>query len=221
MDYSANSCPLSIDNTLAATTELACWNTGPYTQLIINIAGIDASVYKVVGDPGGLTLLQPTIIANGKYVFDVEEFNRVCLVMVTPGTGTATVNAYIADLPLGDLVNKIYRFGHTYAISGEIKVPVGDTDFVVPFFVSLVTGQSGKLVKARHKINGGTSATCKLQINDVDATGFTGISVTTTSTDTDPADITLADNDKLALVVTAVSAAPTNLSFTIFLEFTQ
>jgi len=116
---------------------------------------------------------------------------------------------------------KTYRFGHTYAIVGEIKVPAGDTDFVVPFFVSLVAGQTGSLVKARHKINSGTSVTCKLQINDVDATGFTSISVTTTAGQTDPANVALADNDKIALVVTAVSAVPTNLSFTIFIEMTQ
>jgi len=221
MDYSANSCAISIDNTLVATTELVCWNTGPFTQLIIDIAGIDAAVYELVGDPGGLTLLAPTISSNGKYVVDVEEFSRVCLVMITPGTGTATVNAYIADLPLGDQVNKIYRVPHTYAISGEIKVPVGDTDFIVPFFISFVSGQVGTIVKARHVINSGTSVTCKLQKNGVDIPGFTGISVTTTPTDIDPTDITLAENDSIALVVTGVSGTPKNLSFTIFIEMTQ
>lgn len=221
MDASVNSCPLLVDNTEVADTELLCWDTTPYTQLIVHISGIDAAVYKVIGTPGNDVLLLPTIIADGKYVFDVEEYARVCLVMVTPGTGTATVNAYIADLPLGDLVNKIYRVPHTYAISGEIKVPVGDVDFVVPFFISFVSGQVGAIVKARHKINSGTSVTCKLQKNGVDITGFTGISVTTTPTDIDPTDITLAEDDAIALVVTGVSGAPKNLSFTIFIEMTQ
>jgi len=120
-----------------------------------------------------------------------------------PGTGSSTL-----------------RISHTYAITGEIKVPSGDTDFVIPFFVSLASGQTAKLVKARHKINSGTSVTCKLQKNDVDATGFTGISVTTAVGNTDPADITLADNDKLSLIVTAVAGTPKNMSFTIFLELT-
>lgn len=113
------------------------------------------------------------------------------------------------------------RVGHTYAISGEIKVPAGQTDFVVPFFVSLAGGQTAELVKARHKINAGTSVTCKLQKNDVDITGFTSISVTTTAADTDPTDVTLADNDKIALVVTAVAGTPQNMSFTIFIEVTN
>lgn len=116
---------------------------------------------------------------------------------------------------------KTYRFGHTYAIVGEVKVPAGDTDFIVPFFVSLVAGQLGFLVKARYKLNSGTSVTCKLQINDGDATGFTGITVTTTAGQTDPANVALADNDKIALVVTGVAGTPTHLSFTIFIEMTQ
>ena len=117
--------------------------------------------------------------------------------------------------------DKVYRIGHTYAISGEIKVPSGQTDFIIPFFVSFATGQTAKLVKARHIINDGTSVTCKLQKNGSDVTGFTSISVTTTVGSTDPTDVTLADDDKLALVVTAVSGTPKNMSFTLFLELTN
>ena len=119
-------------------------------------------------------------------------------------------------LPSGSTV----RIGHTYGIGGEIEVPIGDGDFIHPLFVSLASGHSAKLVKVRHKINAGTSVTCKLQKNGVDVTGFTGISVTTTASDTDPADVVLIDNDKLALVVTAVSGTPKNMSFTILMEHT-
>ncbi len=116
--------------------------------------------------------------------------------------------------------NKTYRIGHTYGVISKIKVPNGDKDFIIPFFVSLASGQTAKLVKVRHKINAGTSVTCKLQKNGSDITGFTGISVTTTAADTDPADVTLANNDKLALVVTGTSGNPQNMSFTIFIEYT-
>ena len=112
------------------------------------------------------------------------------------------------------------RIPHTWAISGEIKAPVGQTDFIVPMFVSLAAGQTAKLVKARHQIQSGTSVTADLEINAVGATGFTGISITTTPTDTDPADIVLSNNDELALVVSAVSATPENMSFTVFIEVT-
>lgn len=112
------------------------------------------------------------------------------------------------------------RIPHTWAIAGEIKVPVGQTDFIVPFFVSLAAGQTAKLVKARHQIQAGTSVTADLEINAVGATGFTGISITTTPTDTDPADIVLSNNDELALVVSAVAGTPQNMSFTVFIEVT-
>lgn len=114
----------------------------------------------------------------------------------------------------------VIRVGKTYAIAGEIKVPVGQVDFIVPFFVSLAAGQTADLVKARHQINVGTSVTCKLQKNGIDIAGFTGISVTTTPADTNPTDVVLADNDELALVVTAVSGTPQNMTFTLFIEHT-
>lgn len=112
------------------------------------------------------------------------------------------------------------RVAHTWAISGAIAVPSGDTDFICPFYVPVPTGQTAALAACRYSINSGTSATVKLQKNGVDATGFTAISVTTTPATTDPANVALADGDALALVVTAVSASPTNMSFTVWIEYT-
>ena len=98
MDFSVNQCPISINNTVAQGTELLCWNTGAFNQLIIEISGIDAAEYKVIGDPGPDELGDPPVItANGKYTFDVRDYSRVCLVMETPGTGTATINAYLSE----------------------------------------------------------------------------------------------------------------------------
>jgi hypothetical protein len=116
--------------------------------------------------------------------------------------------------------DKVFRWTQTFAIQGEIKVPSGDTDFIPPFFVSLASGETLKLVKARYLINSGTSVTAKLQKNGSDITGFTGISVTTTAAETDPTNVDLADNDRLALVVTAVSGTPKNLSFSLVFEAT-
>jgi hypothetical protein len=107
---------------------------------------------------------------------------------------------------------------HSWTIGGEIKVPSSDTDYIPPFFIPVASGQTVTLTEARHRINGGTSATVKLQKNGGDITGWTGISVTTTSTTTNAADEAFTDEDTLALVVTAVSGTPINMTFTVFLQ---
>jgi hypothetical protein len=122
-----------------------------------------------------------------------------------------------ADLPADP--TKTVRVPHTFTIYGTVAVPVGDTNYVIPFFVPKPAGQTATLVQARHVIHAGTSATVKVQKNGVDATGFTGISVTTTATTTSGS-VALADNDLLALVVTAVAGSPTNLTFTVYIDYT-
>lgn len=109
-----------------------------------------------------------------------------------------------------DFTGTFYSFA-TWAIAGEVKVPSGDTDFLIPSPVSEGANEVVTLDKVRHKINSGTSVTFKMQLNGADATGFTGISSTTTAATTDPADVAVADLDLLAPVVTAVSGTPKNL----------
>ena len=109
---------------------------------------------------------------------------------------------------------------HTFTVGGPVNVQVGQVDYILPFFVKVPSTQTVKLISARHRINSGTSATAKVQVNGSDATGFTGMSVTTTSADTDPTDITLSNNDVVSLVVTAVSGSPQNMSVTVFFEYT-
>lgn len=115
-------------------------------------------------------------------------------------------------------INKTWRQGHTWAISGDVKVPIGDSDFLNPFFISLAPGQQAKISKVIHRINSGTSAQIKLQKNGVDVPGYTAITLTTTTTTLDVADVDLADGDKIALVVTSITGTPKNMSFTLFID---
>ncbi len=185
-----------------------------------NAAGV-ISLEAVPGGGGMVTGISKNSGANvnaaDRSVLNFIEGSNITLTIADDAGGDEVDITIAADAP----EDKIYRIGHTYAIAGEIKVPSGDTDFIIPFFVGLASGQTAKIVKARHIINAGTSVTCKLQKNGSDITGFTSISVTTTVGSTDPTDVTIADDDKIALVVTGVSGTPKNLSFTIFFELTQ
>jgi hypothetical protein len=115
---------------------------------------------------------------------------------------------------------KTIRIPHTWHVPGDVKVAVGDTDYILPFFIPEPAGQQTvTIVGARHRINSGTSVTAKLTLDGVDVTGFTGISVTTTTATTDPTDVVVADGQALALVVTAIAGTPKNMTFTVWLEY--
>lgn len=163
---------------------------------------------------GGVTLAMQADLVQGRLIGRGGASGTGAPELLTIGDGLSMAGT---DLSAD---TKVYRVGHTYAISGEIKVPSGDTDFIIPFFYSAVAGQTANIVKARHSINSGTSATVKLTRNAGDITGYTGITVNTTPSDTTQTQA-LSDNDEIALVVTAVSGTPTNMNFTIFIELTQ
>ncbi len=187
-------------------------------------AGEDSSL---VGDSTFSGVLIASFIydatANDFLTLQIEKTNTSGdNVINAPGAGIAVIRMTGATGPAGPAgADKTYRISKTYAIGGEIKVPVGQTDFLAPFFVSVAAGQTIKLVKVRAQIQSGTSATVDVEINGTGATGFTGISVTTTPTNTDPADVALSDDDEVAIVVTGVSGTPQTMTVTLFLEITQ
>ena len=109
------------------------------------------------------------------------------------------------------------RLCQNILVAGTISVPVGTADVIPPFFVAVKTGGAAKIVKLRDKIESGTSVTYKIQKNGSDI--YTGEATTTTATTTDVADNTLADDDRLQVIVTAISGAPTGLSIGITIEY--
>ena len=130
--------------------------------------------------------------------------------------GTAN-NNYIEMPKKGD--QTAFRTSHTWTISGAVAVASGDTDYICPFFISVPTGQTAKIVGARYRINSDTSVTVKLTKNGSDISGYTSLSVTTGNSSVS-GEITLADNDMIGLIVTAVSGTPKNLSFSLYVEYT-
>lgn len=131
-------------------------------------------------------------------------------VLTSDGSGNAT---WAAD------ATKTWWVAHNFIISGEIKVPSGQTDLIPPAYFAVATNQTLKLAKVRYNIEAGTSVTFKLQKNSADITGFTGLSATTTTASTDPADVTIADNDEVQVVVTAVAGTPQNMTVMLTMEY--
>lgn len=102
---------------------------------------------------------------------------------------------------------------HTWAFSGAVST----ADVLPVMYVPVPAGRTAKLLSVRYSCTAGTG-TFKMQVNGVDATGFTALSLSSTATSTDPADVTLANNDALGPVLTAASSL-TNLSITAYVEY--
>lgn len=119
----------------------------------------------------------------------------------------------------GKLFGGTIRIPHTWHVPNEVKVAVGDTDFIMPFFIPEPAGQTAKLVAVRYKINAGTSATFKLTVDAVDALGFTALAATTTTATTDPADVDVTNGQAIFLVISSVSGVPTNLAVTVWVDY--
>ena len=114
-----------------------------------------------------------------------------------------------------------FRLPHTWGISGPINVASGQDGFLLPMFISLAPNQTASVAACRHRLNSGTSAVVSLQRNGVNVAGFTNITVTGTATTTNPANVSLSTDDALALIVNSATGSPENMSFTLFIEYTQ
>lgn len=181
-----------------------------------------ASVSGLYTFTNGTTANATEVNANFSVIKSFVETNVVQTDGSTVNAAGSVTNAMLAGSIAASKLASYPKLivPHTFTVAGSVIVPVGQVDYLNPFFVKVPSTQTVKLISARHRINSGGSVTAKVQINGVDASGFTGISVTTTAADTDPADITLNNNDVVSLVVTAIGGSPQNMSFTVFLEYT-
>ena len=209
---------------VAAATALTKLGAQAADDTLTSLAELGTAADKIAYTTGVDTWAETPITAAGRALIDDASAaaQRTTLGSTSVGDAvfTAATQAAARSAIGAASANVTFNVPHTWAVAGEVKVPVGDSDVIPGFFVpSLATGQTVKLVEARHKIGSGTSATVKLQKNGVDITGFTGISVTTTASLTNPADVTLAAGDYIEPIVTAVSGTPKNMSFTVALEY--
>ena len=180
----------------AITFIVASANTGAVT---VNVSGLGA---KAVTKAGAVALAAGDLAA-GQIVtlrYDGTRYQDI-----TPSAAAAAFPAT--------------RIPHTWAVPGEIKGAVGDTDFIVPFFVPVPAGRFARISGCRTKINSGTSVTLSIQKNGVGVTGFTGLGAGTAAAETMPTPVDCANGDSLAMVVSAVSGTPKNLTVTLYIDY--
>ena len=139
----------------------------------------------------------------------------------TAGHVLTVVDAQDPPYSFAAPADKVYRIGHTWTIGGTLAVASGDTDFINPFFVDFIAGQSVSVSGYKAIINSGTNVVLDVKKNGTTMTGFDDLTITTTASSAFPGDVALADGDKLTLVVVSVSNTPKNLGFTLFLDYTQ
>jgi hypothetical protein len=139
---------------------------------------------------------------------------KIYLATDTGGVSISTGSAWQS-------IMQAFELGHTFLVAGEIRVPVGQGDIIPQIFVPVLAGQTVKLKRARYGIVAGTSATFKVARNGVDVTGLTGLVAGQTVAETAlGTPVVMANNDRLHIIVTAISGVPQNLSCTLVLEHT-
>lgn len=123
---------------------------------------------------------------------------------------------------------RTFQTVHTYAVAEAVAVPSGTFDYLPPFRVAKTSAQTTKLARVEYRLNNGSAAnsvTLDVKVNGATASGFGalvagGASHLAAWAETDPTDLTLADRDEVAVVVTAIAGSPSGLSVTLVLEHT-
>ena len=113
---------------------------------------------------------------------------------------------------------KTTRIGHTFTISGEVRLAAGDDYYIPPFFLNLPSGQTAVIATVRAVVRSGTSVAFQFFKNDV-AFGSNHTATTTATTDGQMAGQVLANDDGLRLVANIVTGTPKNLSVTVFIDY--
>ena len=106
----------------------------------------------------------------------------------------------------------------TFVIPDTVAVAVGDVNFLPPQYLSISSDQAVQIIGVRAAINSGTSATVSLNQNGSGVTGLTAVVVTPTPTTTSITPVSVADGDVLALVVSAISGTPKNMSVSVIFQ---
>ena len=212
---------------------------GPATATDNAVARFDATTGKLlqstvtlISDSGVATNLQIDAEGTGNVLLNIKNTNIKAAAGIdatkiadasVSNTEFQRLNGVTSNIQTQiDSITKTYRHPYTFHLRGEVKVAAGDVDYVPPFYISLVSGQTAKLVSCRYSIHSGSSATIQLTRNGSAISGYSSMNVTMSASTTNASDVTLSEDDAIALVVTAVGTGPPkNLACTVFIEYSQ
>ena len=205
----------------AATTDI-----GAASSNVISLSGGTTITSFGTAEAGTIRILSiedATLITTAAVVTfeDIQTQAGDMLVLLSEGGGTWRI---LSDRLLDGKARVAHTTNlsmpHTWAVAGEVKVPVGNTDVIPGFFIPLSSGnQNTYIASAYYQIGSGTSVTAKLQKNGVDITGYTNISITPTAAAVFTSVGPLNAGDYIQLIPTAVAGTPENLSFTLVLRY--
>lgn len=139
-------------------------------------------------------------------------------VVKSGGTLTVTDKRSTNYLSFFSPKSNTFTYEHAFTVAGSIQIPSGDSNYIPPVFFNVPSGMVKKITKARYRINGGTSASAKIQVNGSDVSGWNTITATQTPAEITPTPIVLVNNDLVGLVVTNVSGSPYNLTVSLTIE---
>lgn len=215
---------------IVGTDEYTVQSVESDTSLTLTVNFPDTTTSGLQFKVGGWFTSEPALLADKLiYEHDGLEFvvktgaqnsDEYWLAELTVSGGVITVvtdkrdqNYYILHRSYAYTV----RLPMTWTVSGVVNV----SNVFVPIKISLPAGQTVKLVSVLSHVISGDPIHIKLQKNGADITGYTDITVSTTWTNTDAADVTLVDGDVIQPVMISVGASPSNdLSFEVEYEHT-
>lgn len=207
-------------------TTAQAWNTGASVEIRITKESLENLVVdndtrltnsrNPSGPAGGSlqgTYPSPLLTNTGVVA---NTYNNPTITVLSDGRISAAASVAYPAITL--------RVPHSFHVEGQISVPVGQTDFIVPFYVSLPLGQTAVLSGCKYKLNDGGSVTLDVQINGSLAhVAYDNLNVTTTTGSTFQ-NVTLSDGNIIGIVVSAVNNTPNNarnMTFTVFIDYTR
>lgn len=127
----------------------------------------------------------------------------------------------VTSAQLAGFQTKTIRVPHTWQITGQVQLASGDTSYIPPFYVPVPAGQSVIVAGVRCKARS-AGATFNVGLYKNGGAQTSGIPVTTSPASPAVNPTSFANLDEFALIVESLGggAAPFNMTFTVFLDYT-